>query len=106
MQVACPTAWTSRQGDRLLAVVPMFHANAWGLPYAALMAGATLVMPDRFLQAEPLAAMIETEQVDRRAAPCRRSGTTCCATSTSTRGRRLDALARRSSSAARPARRR
>jgi fatty-acyl-CoA synthase len=52
-----------KQGDRLLAVVPMFHANAWGMPYAAMMAGASLVMPDRFLQAEPLARMIETERV-------------------------------------------
>ena len=51
------------QGDRLLAVVPMFHANAWGIPYAALMLGASLIMPDRFLQAEPLAKMIEAEKV-------------------------------------------
>jgi fatty-acyl-CoA synthase len=51
------------QGDRLLAVVPMFHANAWGLPYAALSVGASLIMPDRFLQAEPLAKMIEAERV-------------------------------------------
>jgi fatty-acyl-CoA synthase len=51
------------QGDRLLAVVPMFHANAWGLPYAAMMSGSSLIMPDRFLQAEPLARMIETERV-------------------------------------------
>jgi len=40
--------------DRVLPIVPMFHANAWGLPYAALMAGASLLMPDRWLQAEPL----------------------------------------------------
>jgi len=56
------------QGDRLLAVVPMFHANAWGLPYAALMVGASLVMPDRFLQAEPLATMIAAERVTGGAA--------------------------------------
>ena len=56
------------QGDRLLAVVPMFHANAWGLPYAALMVGASLIMPDRFLQAEPLAKMIEGERVTGGAA--------------------------------------
>jgi fatty-acyl-CoA synthase len=56
------------QGDRLLAVVPMFHANAWGLPYAALMVGASLIMPDRFLQAEPLAMMIEAEKVTGGAA--------------------------------------
>jgi fatty-acyl-CoA synthase len=48
--------------DRVLPVVPMFHANAWGLPYAALLAGASLVMPDRFLQAEPLVRIIETER--------------------------------------------
>ena len=48
--------------DRVLPVVPMFHANAWGLPYAALMAGASLVMPDRFLQAEPLVRLIEGER--------------------------------------------
>jgi fatty-acyl-CoA synthase len=56
------------QGDRLLAVVPMFHANAWGLPYAAMMVGASLIMPDRFLQAEPLAKMIEAERVTGGAA--------------------------------------
>jgi fatty-acyl-CoA synthase len=48
--------------DRILPVVPMFHANAWGLPYAALMAGASLIMPDRFLQAEPLVRLIEAER--------------------------------------------
>ena len=40
--------------DRVLPIVPMFHANAWGLAYTALMGGASLIMPDRFLQAEPL----------------------------------------------------
>ncbi|GAA2622285.1 long-chain fatty acid--CoA ligase [Actinomadura fulvescens] len=48
--------------DRVLPVVPMFHANAWGLPYAAVAAGADLVMPDRFMQAEPLVRLIETER--------------------------------------------
>ena len=42
--------WT----DRVLPIVPMFHANSWGLAYAAFMTGASLVMPDRWLQAEPL----------------------------------------------------
>ncbi len=45
--------------DVVLPVVPMFHANAWGLPYAGWYAGTDFVMPGRFLQAEPLAAMIE-----------------------------------------------
>jgi fatty-acyl-CoA synthase len=37
------------RADRVLAVVPMFHANAWGLPYGAALAGADLILPDRFL---------------------------------------------------------
>jgi fatty-acyl-CoA synthase len=45
--------------DRILPVVPMFHANAWGLPYAALMAGADLVLPDRHLDARSLIDMVE-----------------------------------------------
>jgi len=48
--------------DRVLPVVPMFHANAWGLPYAAVMSGADLIMPDRFLQPEPLVKLIEMER--------------------------------------------
>ena len=35
--------------DTILPVVPMFHANSWGLPYAAGMAGATLLMMDRWM---------------------------------------------------------
>lgn len=46
--------------DVTLPIVPMFHANAWGLPYAALMAGADLVMPDRFLDGASLINLIET----------------------------------------------
>jgi fatty-acyl-CoA synthase len=48
--------------DRVLPVVPMFHANAWGLPYAAWLAGASFVMPGRFLQAELLSNLIEAER--------------------------------------------
>ncbi len=52
-----------RQGDRTLVVVPLFHANAWGFPYVVMIAGASMIMPDRFLQAEPLATMIAAERV-------------------------------------------
>ncbi len=48
--------------DRILLVVPMFHVNAWGLPYAAALGGSTLVLPGRFLTAEPLAKLIEGER--------------------------------------------
>ncbi len=44
--------------DTVLPVVPMFHANAWGLAYSGWLAGADFVLPGRFLQAEPLARMI------------------------------------------------
>ena len=45
--------------DSVLPIVPMFHANGWGLPYAALMAGADLVLPDRHLDARSLISMVE-----------------------------------------------
>ncbi len=47
-----------RESDTVLPVVPMFHANAWGLAYSGWLAGADFVLPGRFLQAEPLARMI------------------------------------------------
>jgi len=62
MQVCMNESFGLSPQTRELVIVPMFHAMAWGLPYAALMSGATLIMPDRFLQAAPLAAMIETER--------------------------------------------
>ena len=47
--------------DRILAIVPMFHANAWGIPYAAWLSGADFLLPGKFLQAEPLAGYINSE---------------------------------------------
>lgn len=44
--------------DTMLVIVPMFHANAWGVPYAAWMIGADLVFPQQFLQAAPLSKII------------------------------------------------
>ncbi len=48
--------------DTVLQVVPMFHANGWGFPYAAFLAGAGLVLPDRFLTPEALVPLIEAER--------------------------------------------
>ncbi|MFF7248730.1 long-chain fatty acid--CoA ligase [Embleya sp. NPDC008237] len=62
MQVCAAEAFGLGTADMVLAVVPMFHVNAWGLPYAAMMCGASILMPDRFLQSEPLAAMIAAEK--------------------------------------------
>ena len=54
--------------DRAMPVVPMFHANAWGIPYGALLTGADVVMPGRFIAAEPLTRLIENERVTLSAA--------------------------------------
>ena len=47
---------------KLLVVVPMFHVNAWGLPFAAPLTGAELVFPGRHLDAASHAGVIEREQ--------------------------------------------
>ena len=44
--------------DRCLLIVPMFHVNAWGMPYTAFLAGTELIMPQMFLQGEPIVKMI------------------------------------------------
>jgi fatty-acyl-CoA synthase len=62
MQVCSSEAFGLGPAHKVLAVVPMFHAMAWGLPYAAFLSGASLLMPDRFLQAVPLTAMITAER--------------------------------------------
>jgi fatty-acyl-CoA synthase len=49
--------------DRVLAVVPMFHAMGWNLAYLSGMVGATLALPGRFLQPEPLTNLIEAERI-------------------------------------------
>ncbi|MFB7721379.1 long-chain fatty acid--CoA ligase [Nocardia sp. NPDC056100] len=58
MQVCAPNGMGFSEADTVLAIVPLFHANAWGLPYAAMMSGANLLMPDRFLQPGPLLEMM------------------------------------------------
>ena len=62
MQIAMGDGFSLTADDRVIAVVPMFHAMAWGLPYAALMVGASMLMPDRFLTPEPLAAFMAAER--------------------------------------------
>jgi fatty-acyl-CoA synthase len=63
MAVCTANALAVTERDRVLPVVPQFHANAWGLAYAALMSGADLVMPDRFMTPAAIAKLIETEKV-------------------------------------------
>jgi acyl-CoA synthetase (AMP-forming)/AMP-acid ligase II len=54
-------AFTGR--DAVLAAVPMFHANGWGLPFAAPAVGAKLVLPGRHLDGGSLAALMRSERV-------------------------------------------
>lgn len=49
--------------DRVLPVVPMFHGNGWGLPYACWMVGADLVLPGSYAHAPRLAQLIQDEKV-------------------------------------------
>jgi fatty-acyl-CoA synthase len=47
----------------VLPAVPMFHVNAWGMPYSATMAGATQVFPGSGVIGQPLAELLEAERV-------------------------------------------
>jgi fatty-acyl-CoA synthase len=49
--------------DTVLPVAPMFHANAWGLPYTCVMTGARLILPGPNVDAESVLDLIEQEQV-------------------------------------------
>jgi fatty-acyl-CoA synthase len=49
--------------DVVMPIVPMFHVNAWGLPHAAVMAGASLALPGPNLSPPAVAALMESERV-------------------------------------------
>ena len=59
--IAAPSLGITER-DRALVIVPMFHANAWGLPYAAWLVGTDMIFPRESLQAEPLSAMLAHER--------------------------------------------
>ena len=61
--ISLPDALSVSANDCILPVVPMFHVNAWGLPYAACMNGAKLVFPGAGLDGKSLYELFETEQV-------------------------------------------
>ena len=54
--------------DRVMPVAPLFHANGWGLPFAAPMSGAALVLPGAKLDGASVHALLEEEQVTFAAA--------------------------------------
>jgi len=61
--IALPDTLNCSARDVILPVVPMFHVNAWGLPYAACMMGAKLVFPGAGLDGKSLYELFETERV-------------------------------------------
>ncbi len=60
---ALPDALNCSARDVILPVVPMFHVNAWGLPYVACMVGAKLVFPGPWLDGKSLYDLFESEGV-------------------------------------------
>jgi fatty-acyl-CoA synthase len=61
--ISLPSCIGIAEHDVVMPVVPMFHANAWGLPYAALMQGAALVLPGPHLDPASLVDLFQGERV-------------------------------------------
>ncbi|MEU6169441.1 long-chain fatty acid--CoA ligase [Streptomyces tanashiensis] len=68
--VSTGAGFAMHDGDRVLPIVPMFHANAWGWPYAAWLAGSDLIMNGRQLHTPDLARIINEERPTAVAAIC------------------------------------
>jgi fatty-acyl-CoA synthase len=60
---AMPSALNVRASDTVLPVVPMFHVNAWGLPYSVPLSGARMVFPGAALDGKSLYDLFEAEKV-------------------------------------------
>ncbi|HKT54058.1 MAG TPA: AMP-binding protein, partial [Caulobacteraceae bacterium] len=63
MMMAMADTTGIRATDRVLPVVPMFHVNAWGVPFAAPMTGAALILPGRHLDPDSLIGLMDGERV-------------------------------------------
>ena len=72
------------QEDRILPVVPMFHGNAWGLPYAGWLVGADLLLPSRFAQARQIVRADRARNGRRSPPPFPPYGTTSWVSEVST----------------------
>ncbi|MGH9492086.1 MAG: long-chain fatty acid--CoA ligase [Terriglobales bacterium] len=60
---ALPDAMAISQQDSILVAQPMFHANAWGVPFSAILCGSKLVFPGPYLDAESLIELLQKERV-------------------------------------------
>jgi fatty-acyl-CoA synthase len=63
MMVAMGNSFALSERDCVLPVVPMFHVNAWGLPFASVLVGAKLMMPGPHLDPESMLEDLEQEEV-------------------------------------------
>ena len=63
LAICLPDQINISRHDNLLPVVPMFHVNAWGMPFAAVMNGCKQVLPGRNLQPRALLDLMQQEQV-------------------------------------------
>ena len=63
MMVAMGNTFALSEADCVLPVVPMFHVNAWGLPFASVLVGAKLMMPGPHLDPASLLEDLEQEEV-------------------------------------------
>jgi fatty-acyl-CoA synthase len=63
LMISLPDGLALRQTDSILPVVPMFHVNAWGLPFAAAMLGAKLVFPGPRLDPQSILDLLVSERV-------------------------------------------
>ncbi len=63
LMAMAPDAFNVSVRSTLLLVVPMFHANAWGMPYVAAMVGAKMVLPGEHLDGEHLYPLMRDERV-------------------------------------------
>jgi len=61
--ISLPDVFSLSERETVLPVVPMFHVNAWGLPYAAALTGTRLVLPGARLDGESLYRLFEDEKV-------------------------------------------
>jgi 3-(methylthio)propionyl---CoA ligase len=62
--ISMPDVFCLHAVDRVLLVVPMFHVNAWGIPYAAVLAGTALVLPGRHLDGASVHGLLNEERVN------------------------------------------
>jgi fatty-acyl-CoA synthase len=67
LATALPDSLSLRAGDCVLPLVPMFHANAWGIPYTAALIGCKQVLAGDAFHAENVLDLLASEQVTRSA---------------------------------------